>query len=72
MSRQPRATVTRRANAGAASIVDIPPTGVSRPNPTEEEVRRLAHQIYLERVARGEPGTPQGDWFEAERRLRGR
>jgi len=39
--------------------------------PREEEIREKAMEIYYERIARGEHGTPEGDWHEAEELLRG-
>jgi hypothetical protein len=39
--------------------------------PGEEEIREKAREIYFERIARGEHGTPEGDWREAEELLRG-
>ncbi len=34
--------------------------------PTEDEIREKAREIYYERIARGEHGTPESDWHEAE------
>lgn len=39
--------------------------------PTEEEIREKAREIYYERIARGEHGSPDGDWREAEELLKG-
>jgi hypothetical protein len=39
--------------------------------PTEEEIREKAREIYYERIARGEHGTPENDWREAEELLKG-
>ena len=39
--------------------------------PSEDEIREKAREIYYERIARGEHGTPEGDWREAEELLRG-
>lgn len=44
-------------------------TGKTRP--TDEEIGALAFEIYADRVAHGKPGTPDGDWHEALRRLTG-
>jgi hypothetical protein len=38
---------------------------------SEEEIREKAMEIYYERIARGEHGTPEGDWHEAEEILKG-
>lgn len=39
--------------------------------PTEDEVREKAREIYYERIARGEHGTAEADWKEAEELLKG-
>jgi hypothetical protein len=39
--------------------------------PSEEEIREKAREIYYERIARGEHGTPESDWHEAEELLKG-
>ena len=38
---------------------------------SEEEIREKAREIYYERIARGEHGTPESDWHEAEELLKG-
>lgn len=38
--------------------------------PTEDEIREKAREIYYERMARGEHGSPEGDWHEAEELLK--
>ena len=39
--------------------------------PGEEEIRVKAKEIYNERIARGEHGTPEHDWLKAEQLLKG-
>lgn len=39
--------------------------------PTEEEIREKAREIYYERIARGEHGSAESDWREAEEILSG-
>ena len=39
--------------------------------PTEDEIREKAREIYYERIARGEHGTSEDDWHEAEELLKG-
>ncbi len=38
--------------------------------PGEEEIRIKAREIYFERISRGESGTAEDDWREAEELLR--
>jgi hypothetical protein len=40
-------------------------------HPGEEAIREKAREIYFERIARGEHGTPEDDWREAEELLMG-
>jgi hypothetical protein len=39
--------------------------------PSEDEIREKAREIYYERMSRGEHGTPEDDWREAEELLKG-
>jgi DNA primase large subunit len=39
--------------------------------PSEEEIREKAMEIYIQRIERGEYGTPEDDWLEAEGLLNG-
>jgi hypothetical protein len=39
--------------------------------PSEEEIREKAREIYYERISRGEHGTAEADWREAEELLKG-
>jgi hypothetical protein len=39
--------------------------------PSEDEIREKAREIYYERIARGEHGTAEADWREAEELLKG-
>ena len=39
--------------------------------PGEDQIREKAREIYYERISRGEHGTPEGDWREAEELLKG-
>lgn len=43
----------------------------SKKAPTEDEIREKAREIYYERIARGEHGTAEADWKEAEELLKG-
>jgi hypothetical protein len=39
--------------------------------PSEDQIREKAREIYYERISRGEHGTPESDWHEAEQLLKG-
>jgi hypothetical protein len=36
---------------------------------THDEISEKANEIYLQRIERGESGTPENDWIEAEKYL---
>ena len=42
----------------------------SKYEPSEEEIRNKAKEIYHKRIAKGEYGTAEGDWLKAEELLR--
>jgi hypothetical protein len=39
------------------------------PGFSQDEIREKANDLYLQRIDRGEDGTPEDDWIEAERFL---
>jgi hypothetical protein len=43
----------------------------SKSEPREAEIREKAKEIYHQRIAHGEYGTPLDDWFKAEDLLKG-
>ncbi len=43
----------------------------SKSGQSEEEISKRAYEIYQQRIARGENGTAENDWLEAEQLLRG-
>jgi hypothetical protein len=38
---------------------------------TENDIRKRAEKIYNNRIAKGIPGTPESDWMQAEKELKG-
>lgn len=40
---------------------------VSNSVPSEADIREKANEIYNQRIERGEHGTPENDWIEAEK-----
>lgn len=52
-----KAAATRKSPAKAAKAV--------KQMPSHEEISAKAHEIYLERMAKGEPGNPESDWQQA-------
>lgn len=43
---------------------------IERAVPSEKEIREKARDIYEQRIERGEDGTPEKDWYDAEAYLR--
>jgi hypothetical protein len=39
---------------------------------TEDDIRKKAEKIYNNRIAKGIPGTPESDWMQAEKELKGK
>jgi hypothetical protein len=65
-------TVTKPKKTSEAGVpVKRKKVSVSKSLPGEEEIREKAKEIYNERIARGEHGSPESDWLEAEKLLRG-
>lgn len=41
----------------------------NNPGLSHDEIREKAIELYLQRIERGEAGTPEDDWIEAEKLL---
>jgi len=67
--KNPEKTPTVRAKRSRRAS-DSRPTPVAPVLVTDQEISRLAYQIYESR--RGNGGSPLDDWLEAERQLTGR
>lgn len=49
---------------------ELPTLDIQREvKPTMDDIRRRAYEIYLGRMHRGEPGSPETDWSFAEKEL---
>jgi hypothetical protein len=64
-----RGRETQNSRTATATAVARRPIS---PKISEEDIRSMAYKIFQERIRYGRPGTPAGDWLEAERRLRGK
>ena len=60
-----------KKTATKATVSKSPKASTARSAPTEEAIREKAREIYYERIARGEHGSPEDDWHEAEEILKG-
>ncbi len=62
-----RATLIARATKSRSIPADeLPPP----PQPSEEQIRRRAYELFLQRGLTG--GNPESDWIQAEQELRSR
>lgn len=62
-----RATLISRATKSRTIPAESLPAA---PHPTEEQIRRRAYELYLQRGLSG--GNSEGDWLQAEQELRSR
>lgn len=63
-------TVRRARKATSAKPAALPASEQASPSAMEEEIRRRAYEIYLQRGAT--PGSESEDWLSAEREVRAR
>ena len=55
--------------AGKTATTRKSPAKAVKKIPSHEEISSKAHEIYLERIAKGEPGNPESDWQQALKSL---
>ena len=70
---EPAKSLAPRTRRPAPDIAAAPPAldgQATRREPTQEQIRRRAYELYLARAGRG--GSPDADWLQAERELRAR
>jgi hypothetical protein len=63
--------VKTKKTSGAGKTVKSKKVTTTKSEPTEEEIREKAREIYYERISRGEHGTAESDWHEAKEILSG-
>lgn len=59
-----------KAKKAAATPAKPKKVSPAKPEPDEEAIRQKAHEIYMERMSRGEVGTPEKDWDKARKALK--
>jgi hypothetical protein len=57
--------------AAAGKPVTRKKVSAKKSEPTEDQIRKKAEEIYYDRIARGEYGTAEDDWHKAEELLKG-
>ena len=63
----------RASAAPLAKVPNAPGTALAGPvelKPAADAVRKRAYELYVERIAKGQPGDDRTDWIRAERELR--
>lgn len=63
----------RAATGPLQKVPGAPGTAISGPvelKPAADAIRKRAYELFLERVAMGQPGDERTDWIRAERELR--
>ncbi len=66
---KPRAPQAKRSNGVRAATSKQPVKAKKRTPPTDDAIRVRAYLIAEERHRQGRPGSPEGDWHEAQRQL---
>jgi hypothetical protein len=67
MSGMKKAASKSKKKGDVDDIVKNNNSTVINSSPTEEDIREKAKEIYLRRIDRGENGTAEDDWIEAEK-----
>ncbi len=65
-------TTVKKAAEKPAAAAKTTKTTKAKPAISEEDIRKKAEEIYNARLASGEEGTPESDWLNAEKALKGK
>jgi hypothetical protein len=68
---KPKTISKKKKPSSAGKAVRSKKVITSKSVPNQEEIRKKAEEIYLQRIARGEHGTAIDDWHKAEELLKG-
>jgi hypothetical protein len=71
MATQRKPAVKKAPAAKKATAAKKAPAASKKKTITEEDIRKRAEIIYNNRIAKGIPGTPESDWMQAEKELKG-
>jgi hypothetical protein len=67
-----KTTSTAKKSPSAVKTSKTKKATSSKAEPTEEEIRMKAQEIYNQRMHKGEHGTASDDWHKAEKLLKGK
>jgi hypothetical protein len=65
-------TTAKKATEKKAPAAKATKTTKAKPAFTEDDIRKKAEEIYNARMVSGEAGTPESDWLNAEKALKGK
>jgi hypothetical protein len=67
-----KTTSTAKKSPSAVKTTKTKKATASKAQPSEEEIRMKAQEIYHQRMHKGEHGTASDDWHKAEKLLKGK
>jgi hypothetical protein len=65
-------TTVKAKKPAAAKAVTTKKAKTAKSTFTDDDIRSKAQEIYNDRISRGEPGTAESDWIQAEKSLKGK
>jgi hypothetical protein len=66
-----KTTGSTKKTTGTSGVTKVKKAVAGKSEPTEDQIRLKAEEIYHQRIGSGEYGTAQDDWHKAEKILRG-
>jgi len=66
-----KTTASVKKTTGTSKVTRVKKSVAGKSEPSEDQIRMKAEEIYTRRIASGEYGTAQDDWHKAEKILRG-
>ena len=67
-----KSTSTAKKSPAAVKTTKTKKSAVTKTEPTEEQIRMKAQELYDQRIHSGVHGTASDDWHKAEKLLRGK
>jgi hypothetical protein len=65
-------TAVKAKKPSAAKAVTTKKASTAKSTITDDAIRAKAQEIYNDRISRGEHGTAESDWIQAEKSLKGK
>ena len=64
-------TATKKAVTKKSPTKAAAPKAKATPKPSFDEIAKAAYLIYRRRISLGLPGSPESDWLQAEKEVKG-